>query len=135
MSNTPLPEALTSEAAPGFGHNSGATPPAETPSTTPDLLRGAGEICVELYGADTPSNRRRLYYEQESWPLFRLEPDGVLHALRSRLRSFLTAKSIEREAQISAAAALSEAEIPRQSKLRWRTASTPPKAPVHCIAI
>ena len=91
----------------------------------PDLLRSAGEIAAEIYGADTPANRRRLYHEQDRWPLFRLEDDGVLYALRSRLRSFITAKSTEREAQIAAAAGvLSEAKIPRQPKQRRRRKRT-----------
>jgi hypothetical protein len=83
----------------------------ETSSTAPDLLRGAGQICIELYGEDTPSNRRRLYHEQDRWPLFRLEDDGVFYALRSRLRAFVEAKSAEREAQIAAAAAERETQI------------------------
>jgi hypothetical protein len=116
MPDTVLKEALLSGASPGYGHNSGATPPvpqppAETPLVVPDLLRGAGQICIELYGADTPANRRRLYHEQDRWPLFRLESDGVFYALRSRLRAFVEAKSAEREAEIAAAQAEREAQI------------------------
>jgi hypothetical protein len=116
MPDTLFKEALLSGASPGYGHNSGATPPvpqppAETPLVVPDLLRGAGQICIELYGADTPANRRRLYHEQDRWPLFRLEDDGVFYALRSRLRAFVEAKSAEREAQIAAAAAERETQI------------------------
>jgi hypothetical protein len=92
-----------------------ASPSALSASVGQDLLRGAGEICVELYGADTKENRRRLYHEQKRWPLFRLEDDGVLYALRSRLRAHVAAKSAIREAQITAAA-LAEADVPKQSK-------------------
>jgi hypothetical protein len=119
MTNSPHAAALMAETAPGFGHNSGETPSTEAPSTAPDLLRGAGEICIELWGEDTPAARRRLYYEADRWPLFRLEDDGVLHASRSRLRAFIAMKSAESEAKIAAAAARSETEIiSRQSKRR-----------------
>jgi hypothetical protein len=118
MAETVLKEALLS----------GAAPETPTEPTASDLLRGAGAIVTELYGADTPANRRRLYHEQDGWPLFRLEDDGVFYALRSRLRAFVEAKSAEREAQIAAAAeretqiaaaaAEREARLSRQSKRR-----------------
>jgi hypothetical protein len=88
-----------------------ALPETPTEPTASDLLRGAGAIVTELYGADTPANRRRLYHEQDRWPLFRLEDDGVFYALRSRLRAFVEGKSAEREAQIAAAAAERETRI------------------------
>jgi hypothetical protein len=103
MPNTRLNEALMSGAAPSI--------PEAQPEAQPDLLRGAGEIAIELYGADTPANRRRLYHEQDRWPLFRLENDGVFYALRSRLRAFVAAKSAAREAEIAAAAAEREAQV------------------------
>jgi|HubBroStandDraft_6_1064221.scaffolds.fasta_scaffold814944_2 hypothetical protein len=123
MPDTLLKEALLSGAASNIPE-----PAAETPTTTSDLLRGAGQICIELYGTDTPANRRRLYHEAPRWPLFRLEDDGVFYALRSRLRAFVEAKSAEREAQIAAAAAERETQIAaerearlsRQSKRRRR---------------
>jgi hypothetical protein len=105
MANSRPNDALMSGAAPGIPE---AQPEAEA---QPDLLRGAGEIVTELYGADTPVNRRRLYHEQDRWPLFRLESDGVFYALRSRLRAFVEAKSAEREAEIAAAQAEREAQV------------------------
>jgi hypothetical protein len=120
MADSLLKAALLKETAPNaFGAQS-ATPSIEHVGINQDLLRGAGEIVTELYGADTPANRRRLYHEQNRWPLFRLEDDGVLYALRSRLRSFIAAKANEREAQIAAAHAFSETEIPQQPKRRHR---------------
>jgi hypothetical protein len=91
----------------------------KTSSMESDLLRGAGAIAIVLYGEDTPSTRRRLYHEQNNWPLFRLANDGVLYALKSRLHAFLAAKSAEREAAIAANAALAEAEA-GQPKLHRR---------------
>ena len=99
MADARLNEALMSGAAPSI------------PEAQPDLLRGAGAIAIELYGVDTPGNRRRLYHEQDRWPLFRLESDGVFYALRSRLRAFVEAKSAEREAEIAAAQAEREAQV------------------------
>ena len=124
MPDTLFKEALLSGAAPRI-------PETPTEPTASDLLRGAGAIVTELYGSDTPANRRRLYHEQDRWPLFRLEDDGVFYALRSRLRAFVEAKSAEREAQIAAAAAERETQIAaaaaerearlsRQSKRRRR---------------
>jgi hypothetical protein len=106
-----MPDTLSNEALLSGAASNIPEPTAETPTTTPDLLRGAGQICIELYGADTPANRRRLYHEAPRWPLFRLEDDGVFYALRSRLRAFVEAKSAEREAQIAAAAAERETQI------------------------
>jgi hypothetical protein len=99
MTNTRLNKARMGGAAP------------DIPEAQPDLLRGAGAIAIELYGADTPANRRRLYHEQDRWPLFRLDSDGVFYALRSRLRAFVEAKSAEREAEIAAAQTEREAQV------------------------
>jgi hypothetical protein len=73
-------------------------------SVADDLLRGAGEIVVEIYGEDTPANRRRFYHEQGRWPCFKLDPTGVLYALKSRLRAHCSLKSAEAEGRITAAA-------------------------------
>lgn len=89
-----------------------------------DLLRGAGQITAEIYGEDTPANRRRLYHEQGRWPIFRLADDGIMYALRSRIRSLLEAKSMEREAQIAASAAFAGAEVREQPKQRSRDCRT-----------
>jgi hypothetical protein len=86
-----------------------------------DLLRGAKAIALEIYGDDGPAAVRRLYHEQNRWPIFRLEDDGVFYALRSRLRAYLLARSSEKEAQIDAAA---QAEVkadrlkPRRRRVR-----------------
>ena len=69
-----------------------------------DLLRGAKEICLEIYGVDDEPTIRRLYHEQARWPVFKLDDSGVLYALRSRIRAHLLAKSMEKEAIIAAAA-------------------------------
>jgi hypothetical protein len=68
-----------------------------------DLLRGAAQIAAEIYGDSGRKAQRRLYHEQDRWPVFRLDDTGVLYALRSRLRAHLEMKSIEVEARIVAA--------------------------------
>ena len=67
-----------------------------------DLLRGARRIARELYPADESEKAlRRVYNEQHRWPIW--SEDGVLFALRSRLRAHAEAKSAQREAEIAAA--------------------------------
>jgi hypothetical protein len=68
-----------------------------------DLCRGAKEICLEIYGVDDEPTVRRLYHEQDRWPVFKLDESGVLYALRSRIKAHLLAKSMEKEAAIAAA--------------------------------
>jgi hypothetical protein len=69
-----------------------------------DLLRGAQAIAQEIYGSNDEPTVRRLYHEQDRWPIFKLDDTGVLYALRSRLKAHLIAKSQEKEARIAAAA-------------------------------
>ena len=45
--------------------------------------------------------KRRVYNEQDRWPIW--SEDGVLFALRSRLRAHAEAKSAQREAELAAA--------------------------------
>jgi hypothetical protein len=70
-----------------------------------DLLRGGKNLAKEIYGKDDPKHVRKIYHEQDKWPIFQLDDSGVLYALRSRLRAHLEAKSAEKEARIAAAAA------------------------------
>jgi hypothetical protein len=69
-----------------------------------DLLRGGKEIALVLYGDDSEEAVRRLYHEQDRWPVFQLDRNGVLFALKSRLLAFIANKSAEAEARILAAA-------------------------------
>jgi hypothetical protein len=78
-----------------------------------DLIRGAGKIADELYPVpddivdekerekEREKAKRRVYNEQDRWPIW--SEDGVLFALRSRLRAHAEAKSRQREAEIAAA--------------------------------
>jgi hypothetical protein len=70
-----------------------------------DLLDGGAQICLELYGAATRADLRRLYHQRDQLPIFQLDNSGRFYALRSRLRAHLEAKSAEKEARIAAAAA------------------------------
>ena len=86
-----------------------------------DLLRGAKNIALELYGSDDPAAQRRVYHEQDRWPIFQLDESGVLYALKSRLRAHLEAKSIEKESRIAAAASTSDLKASKPRRRR-RTA-------------
>ena len=87
-----------------------------------DLLRGAKVIAKEIYGEDDRKAIRRLYHEQDKWPIFQLDDTGFLYALRSRLRAHLEAKSAQSEARIAAAAAQAAAKATAQSSRRRRRA-------------
>ena len=69
-----------------------------------DLLRGGQDIAKEIYGKSDRKALRRLYHEQDRWPVFKLDDTGTLYALRSRLRAHLVAMSAAKEARIAAAA-------------------------------
>jgi hypothetical protein len=69
-----------------------------------DLLRGGKVIAKEIYGKDDRKHIRKIYHEQNKFPIFQLDDSGVLYALKSRLRAHLEAKSAESEARIAAAA-------------------------------
>jgi hypothetical protein len=86
-----------------------------------ELLRGGREIALVLYGDDSPEAVRRLYHEQDQWPVFQLDDNGMLFALKSRLLAFLTNKSAEAEARILAAA--KPAPMPKPPKPRRRRAA------------
>jgi hypothetical protein len=75
----------------------------DQPDLADDLLRGAKAIAAVIYGTDDDAAIRRLYHEQERWPVFRLDENGVLYALRSRIKAHLLAKSAEKEARMAAA--------------------------------
>jgi hypothetical protein len=77
----------------------------DKPDLADDLLRGGKAICREIYGSDTRENLRKLYNEQDRWPIFQLDDSGTFYALRSRIRAHLQAKSAEKESRIAAAAA------------------------------
>jgi len=79
-----------------------------------DLLRGGREIALVLYGDDSPEAVRRLYHEQDQWPVFQLDDNGMLFALKSRLLAFIANKSAEVEARLFAAA--KSAPMPKPPK-------------------
>jgi hypothetical protein len=81
-----------------------------------DLLRGAREIAKELYGEDDRKAVRRLYHEQDRWPIFQHDDNGALYALRSRIKAHLHAMSAAKEAAIAVAA-----------KTTGKTTSAPPR--------
>jgi hypothetical protein len=81
-----------------------------------DLLRGGKVIAKEIYGKDDRKHIRKIYHEQNKFPIFQLDDSGVLYALRSRLRAHLEAKSAEKEARIAAA-----------SKITGKTTAQPPR--------
>ena len=89
-----------------------------------DLLRGAKVIAKEIYGEDDRKAIRRLYHEQDKWPIFQLDDSGVLYALRSRLRAHLEAKSAEKEARIAAANKTTGKTTPAPPRSRRRTRFT-----------
>jgi hypothetical protein len=78
-----------------------------------DLLRGAKSI-----GSDDSAAQRRVYHEQDRWPIFQLDETGVLYALRSRLRAHLEAKSIEKESRIAVAAKTSDVKATKPKRRR-----------------
>jgi hypothetical protein len=89
-----------------------------------DLLRGGREIALAIYGSSNKAAVRRLYHEQDRWPVFTLDESGVLYALRSRLQAHLEAQSAEKEARILAAAKAAPAvkgatrPVPRRRRTR-----------------
>ena len=89
-----------------------------------DLVRGGKVLAKEIYGHDDPKHIRKLYHEQDRFPIFQLDDSGVLYALRSRLRAHLEAKSAEKEGRIAAAAKTTGKTIPAPPHRRRRTRST-----------
>src|SRR5262245_50516400 len=85
-----------------------------------DLLHGGREIALAIYGSADRATLRRLYHEQDRWPIFKLDNSGVLYALRSRIQAHLAAKSAEKEAQILAAAQAAPARKAAKAKPRRR---------------
>ncbi len=88
--------------------SSSELPMPDQPDLASDLLRGARAIAEEIYGPsetedESKKKARRLYHEQDRWPVFRPDDTGILYALKSRLRAHLHAMSIAREAEIAAA--------------------------------
>ena len=69
-----------------------------------DLLHGGSEIALVIYGKNDKATVRRLYHEQNRWPIFKLGDSGVFYALRSKIQAHLEAKSAEKETKILAAA-------------------------------
>ena len=69
-----------------------------------DLLHGGSEIALVIYGKNDKATVRRLYHEQNRWPIFKLGDSGVCYALRSKIQAHLEAKSAEKETKILAAA-------------------------------
>jgi hypothetical protein len=88
-----------------------------------DLLRGGKALAKEIYGKDDHKHIRKIYHEQNKFPIFQLDDSGVLYALRSRLRAHLEAKSAEKEARIAAAASKTKT-IPVPPRRRRRTRFT-----------
>jgi hypothetical protein len=104
---------------------------ANTPGLADDLLDGGAAICKELYGSATRADLRRLYYQASQLPVFQLDNSGRFHALKSRLRAHLEAKSAQSEARIAAAAAEAAAEAAAKAAAkspRRRRRSRPNKA-------
>jgi hypothetical protein len=103
---------------------------ADRPNLAADLLRGAGEIALVIYGSDDKATRRRLYHEQDKWPVFQLSENGILFALRSRIQALVEAKSAAKEAQILAAtkAALAPKAVKAKPRPRRRARSSTNKA-------
>jgi len=85
-----------------------------------DLLRGGSEIALVVYGKKDKATVRRLYHEQDRWPIFKLDGNGPFYALRSRIKAHLAAKSAEKEAQILAAAQAAPAGKVAKAKPRRR---------------
>ena len=85
-----------------------------------DLLRGCSEIALVVYGKKDKATVRRLYHEQDRWPIFKLDDSGVFYALRSRIEAQLAAKSAEKEAQILAAAQAASARKAARPKPQSR---------------
>jgi hypothetical protein len=81
-------------------------------------LRGAEALALEIYGNNEPATVRRIYHEQDRWPIFKLDETGVLYGLRSRIRAHLAAKSAEKEARIAAAAASKPSVRPKPRRRR-----------------
>jgi hypothetical protein len=89
-----------------------------------DLLRGGQDIAKEIYGKSDRKAIRRLYHEQERWPVFKLDDTGTLYALRSRIRAHLEAKSAVKEARIAAATKTTAKTTAQPPRRRRRTRST-----------
>jgi hypothetical protein len=103
---------------------------ADRPDLAADLLRGGEEIALAIYGSDDKATVRRLYNEQDRWPVFQLSKNGVLYALRSKIQAHLETKSAEKEARILAAAkaALAPKAVKAKSPRRRRARSATNKA-------
>jgi hypothetical protein len=69
-----------------------------------DLLRGAAAIAQEIFGTSSRKAQRKVYHLQSQLPVFQLDEDGTLYALRSRLQDHFKARSFEKEQRIAAAA-------------------------------
>jgi hypothetical protein len=109
----------------------------DQPDLADDLLRGAKVIAKEIYGEDDRKAIRRLYHEQDRWPIFQLDESGVFFALRSRIRAHLQAKSAEKEARIAAAAeevakATTRAATAKATKATAKTTSRQRRARRQC---
>jgi hypothetical protein len=85
-----------------------------------DLLRGAREIAKEIYGEDDRKAVRRLYHEQDRWPIFQHDDNGALYALRSRIRAHLHAMSAAKEAAIAVASVAKTTPAPPRRRRRTR---------------
>ena len=96
------------------------------PDLAGDLLRGAKAIAREIYGSDAQEDMRRLYHEQDRWPIFQLDDSGSFYALKSRLRAHLVAMSAAKEAAIAVASKTTGK--PAAQPPRRRRRARPPKA-------
>jgi hypothetical protein len=89
-----------------------------------DLLRGAKEIALAIYGKDDQATVRRVYYEQDRWPIFRLDDTGVLFALRSRIAAHTRNQSLALESRLVAGKVRdSQRPMPVKSRRRRRSAA------------
>jgi hypothetical protein len=84
-----------------------------------DLLRGAKEIALAIYGKEDKATIRRIYYEAPRWPIFRLDDTGVLFALRSRIAAHMRNQSLALEAQLLAGKGR-DTQRPKPAKPRKR---------------
>lgn|SRR5262245_58561591 len=95
-------------------------PMADRPDLAADLLRGGEEIARVIFGANDKATVRRLYNEQDRWPVFQLAKNGVLYALRSKIQAHLETKSAEKEARILATAKAAAAVKAAKTKAKPR---------------
>ena len=91
-----------------------------------DLLRGAEQIALAIYGSKEPATVRKIYHEQKRWPIFRLDNSGMLYALRSRIAAHLASKSTEKEARMLAESSKPTAvkSSPKPKRRRTRAVKT-----------